>query len=131
HISLESHLDLHDIKEGMDVYFTCSVTAVPSPTSVHWYHNENHLRANSSSGLLLGNTSLVLQKVERHSSGRYTCRATNTEGQGVSKPILLHVKYSPVCRPGQRWVYGVARNEMIHVACQVDSHPTQVSFNWV
>nr|XP_053634411.1 nephrin-like [Cherax quadricarinatus] len=130
-ISLDSRQDLQDIQEGMDVYFTCSVSAVPSPTTVHWYHNENQLRDNNSNGLVVGNMSLLLQKVERHSSGRYTCRATNTEGHGVSPPILLQVKYSPVCRPGQRWVYGVARNEMIHVPCQVDSHPQQVSFSWV
>ncbi|MPC96189.1 hypothetical protein E2C01_091431 [Portunus trituberculatus] len=37
---------------------------------------------------------------------------------------------SPVCRTGQKWVYGIARNEMVHVSCQVDAHPKHVSFAW-
>ncbi|XP_069192808.1 uncharacterized protein [Procambarus clarkii] len=130
-INFDSRLKLHDIKEGMDVHFTCNVTAVPAPTTIHWYHNENLLRANSTSGLIVTNLSLALQKVDRYSSGSYTCRATNSEGQGVSRPILLDVKYSPVCRPGQRWVYGIAREEMVHVSCEVDAHPKHVNFAWV
>ncbi|XP_071540010.1 protein turtle-like isoform X2 [Panulirus ornatus] len=131
YITLDPRLELHDIREGMDVFFTCSVTAVPDPTAVHWYHNENHLRANSTGGVIVANMSLVLQKVDRYSSGGYTCRATNNEGQGVSRPIVLDVKYSPVCRPEQRWVYGIARHEMVHVSCEVDAHPKHVTFAWV
>ncbi|XP_042222543.1 nephrin-like isoform X2 [Homarus americanus] len=130
-ISLNTRLELHDIREGMDVYFTCSYKAVPTPTAVLWYHNENQLKANSTGGVIVANMSLVLQKVERYSSGSYTCRAINSEGQGTSRPILLDVKYSPVCRPGQRWVYGIARHEMVHVSCEVDAHPKHVSFAWV
>nr|XP_053638917.1 uncharacterized protein LOC128693318 [Cherax quadricarinatus] len=131
HINLDSRLQLQDIKEGMDVYFTCSVNALPAPTSVLWYHNVSNIKYNSSSGVVVSNMSVVLQRVERYTSGSYTCRATNVEGQGVSTPILLQVKYSPVCKPGQRWVYGVAHNEMVNVTCDVDSHPQQVTFSWV
>ncbi|XP_037780317.1 nephrin-like [Penaeus monodon] len=130
-ISLGPRLTLDSIKEGGDVYFSCSVSAVPPPANVEWYHNEDHLAPNTTAGVIVSNMSLVLQRVGRYSSGAYTCRATNSEGKGVSRPIVLDVKYRPVCKPGQRWVYGIARQEMVHVTCDVDAHPRQVSFTWV
>ncbi|XP_066943703.1 nephrin-like isoform X2 [Macrobrachium rosenbergii] len=130
-ISLDHRLSIHDIKEGDDVHFTCAIKAVPAPFSVSWYHNEIHLNPNTTAGIIVSNWSLVLQNVNRYSSGAYTCRATNTEGQGVSRPIILDVKFSPQCKSGQRWVYGIATHEMVHVSCQVEAHPSQVSFQWV
>ncbi|XP_069984723.1 nephrin-like [Penaeus vannamei] len=38
-ISLGPRLSLDSIKEGGDVYFSCSVSAVPPPAKVEWYHN--------------------------------------------------------------------------------------------
>ncbi|XP_047469572.1 nephrin-like [Penaeus chinensis] len=38
-ISLGPRLSLDSIKEGGDVYFSCSVSAVPPPANVEWYHN--------------------------------------------------------------------------------------------
>ncbi|KAK7058708.1 hypothetical protein SK128_009687 [Halocaridina rubra] len=130
-ISLNSRMRLHDIKEGSDVQFTCNVTSVPPSTSVSWFHNEVHVNPNTTGGVIVNNASLVLQHVNRYSSGAYTCRATNTEGQGISRPLVLDVRYSPVCKSGQRWVYGIAIQEMAEISCQVEAHPSQVSFQWV
>ncbi|KAK4306455.1 hypothetical protein Pmani_021722 [Petrolisthes manimaculis] len=129
-LSLGKNLNLKSIKEGMDVFFLCTINAKPAPSVVDWYHNENLMRSNSTKGVRVVNMSLVLNKVNRYSSGSYTCRASNTQGQGVSRPIRVEVQYSPVCKTGQRWVYPIARKEMVHVSCQVEAHPKQVSFEW-
>ena len=47
---------------------------------------------NDNRGVIVSNMSLVLQHVGRYSSGKYTCGATNSQGQGVSKPVTLEVK---------------------------------------
>lgn len=48
----------------------------------------------------------------------------------AQSPRTLSPTDSPVCRTGQRWEYGIARDEMVHVSCQVDAHPKHVSFSW-
>ena len=35
--------------------------------------------------------SLVLQRVERHQAGDYSCQASNSEGEGVSQTLRLGV----------------------------------------
>ena len=76
--------------------------------------------------------SLVLQRVGRGQSGIYTCVAHNSEGDGVSNPITLNVRYRPLCSPEQVMVYGVARLETVLVSCQVLSNPASgLRFHWV
>ncbi|MPC76315.1 hypothetical protein E2C01_070725 [Portunus trituberculatus] len=41
------------IKEGMDVYFHCSVKANPKVYKITWYHNVSHLKAKSVLGIAL------------------------------------------------------------------------------
>ena len=41
--------------------------------------------------MIISESSLVLQRVARSSAGRYTCHASNAEGEGSSSPFHLHV----------------------------------------
>uniref|UniRef100_A0A182XVB0 Ig-like domain-containing protein n=1 Tax=Anopheles stephensi TaxID=30069 RepID=A0A182XVB0_ANOST len=36
----------------------------------------------------------------------------------------------PICRPDQKKIYGVARNEAAEILCQVDAYPPPESFKW-
>ena len=44
------------------------------------------------SGIIISNQSLVVQRVTRIDSGRYTCHVFNSEGEGVSEEVSLSVK---------------------------------------
>ena len=47
---------------------------------------------NVPGGVLIGNQTLVLQKVGRQHAGLYTCVASNLEGDGESNAQYLNVK---------------------------------------
>ncbi|XP_074604261.1 neural cell adhesion molecule 2-like isoform X2 [Brevipalpus obovatus] len=130
-IVLGDKIDGNSIREGSDVYFECIVDANPWVIEVNWLFDGSPLSSSSSSGIIISNQSLVLQKVKRHNRGLYSCAATNYLGVGRSDTFYLKVLYSPVCRPGQTLRYGVAPNESINITCQVDADPEDVSFNWL
>ena len=49
-----------------------------------------------SSGIIISNQSLVVQRVTRSDSGQYTCHVFNSEGEGVSNAVSLTVKCKQV-----------------------------------
>jgi hypothetical protein len=86
--------------------------------------------------------SLVIRRVSRLHSGRYSCTAINTEGTGLSNTVQLRVMCKwhsinatrlllidcqiadqPICRPNQKFLYGVAKQETAVVRCQTDAIP--------
>ena len=50
-----------------------------------------NVRENSSAGVLIVEQSLVIRRVSRLHSGRYSCTAINTEGTGLSNTVQLRV----------------------------------------
>lgn len=88
------------------------------------------MHTNISAGIIVSYNSLALQRVHRMSRGRYTCTASNTEGEGQSNAVLLRVQYAPVCRTSQKILYGAARHETVRIVCEVDADPPQVNFRW-
>ena len=44
--------------------------------------------------------------------------------------ICLFFSVAPVCRRRQQKVYGVAIEEMVHVLCEVEAIPKNVTFQW-
>ncbi|KAK7068112.1 hypothetical protein SK128_027626 [Halocaridina rubra] len=124
------NLDMEDIKEGDDVYFECGIKANPKVYKVQWFHNGEELIHNVTLGVIQSNQSLVLQRVSRRSSGQYTCSATNTHGLGKSNAVQLSVKFAPICRSGQKVVYGGGKHEEINITCSVEAHPEPTNFRW-
>ncbi|XP_071518492.1 uncharacterized protein [Panulirus ornatus] len=124
------NLDLTTIKEGDDVYFDCHIQANPRISGVQWFLNGRELRQNVSGGVIQSNQSLVLQSVQRTSSGLYICRANNLHGSASSNALQLSVKYAPVCAAGQKWVYGGSRLHPVNVTCRVEAYPEAVRFRW-
>ncbi|KAJ8729103.1 hypothetical protein PYW08_000684 [Mythimna loreyi] len=129
-LRLGSSLAAGDIKEGDDVYFECHVRANPPARKLSWLHDDRPLAHNATARVFHSNQSLVLQKVTRHSSGRYACSALNAEGETVSNELLFRVKYSPSCRTGGVAVVGAARGESVVIVCEVDADPPAAVFKW-
>ncbi|XP_041761361.1 hemicentin-1 isoform X1 [Anopheles merus] len=129
-LELGINMNPEDIEEGDDVYFECKVNANPSAYKVVWKHNDQVVQHNSKSGVIMSSTALALQTVTRHQAGNYTCIASNVEGDGESNTVDLKVMYKPICRPDQKKIYGVARNEAAEILCQVDAYPPPESFKW-
>ncbi|CAL8139508.1 unnamed protein product [Orchesella dallaii] len=126
-----SKINSTHIREGEDVYFECSIKANPWIQKVSWRHNGRSLHHNTSAGIIISNQSLVLQSITRKSAGLYTCVGTNSEGDGASNPVVLNVKYAPVCKSHQQTVYGIARQEQAKILCDVDANPdTDLQFKW-
>ncbi|GFU00828.1 nephrin [Nephila pilipes] len=129
-LRLGSKLRHSHIQEGNDVYLDCSIIASPWVNEIGWRFGGKELHTNTSAGIIVSNQSLVLQKVQRTSRGHYTCVASNSEGEGESNVVQLRVQYSPLCKPGQKVVYGAARHEAVNVLCEVEADPRQVNFHW-
>ncbi|GIY64432.1 hypothetical protein CDAR_579611 [Caerostris darwini] len=91
-LRLGSKLRHSNIMEEMDVYFECNIRANPWVSETGWRFEGYDLHNNLSAGVLITNQSLVLQKVSRSHRGRYSCTATNSEGQGESNHVYLRVQ---------------------------------------
>ncbi|XP_041969072.1 nephrin-like [Aricia agestis] len=129
-LSLGSTLNPHDIKEGDDVYFECSVKANPKEHRISWYHNDKPVLHNVVSGIIVSTKSLVLQRVTRDQSGDYSCRASNSLGETASQATILSIQYAPVCLSGSPQVVGAQLDETLRVRCAVTANPPDVTFFW-
>ncbi|XP_059476951.1 nephrin-like isoform X2 [Neocloeon triangulifer] len=129
-LKLGSTLNPDDIKEGDDVYFECHVRANPPWRKLNWLHNGLLLTHNASARIIRSNQSLVLQKVTRQSAGKYSCAASNSEGEGASNELDFRVKYAPVCRQEKILVVGASRGETLDIKCEVEADPPVVHFRW-
>ncbi|XP_017775173.1 PREDICTED: uncharacterized protein LOC108561652, partial [Nicrophorus vespilloides] len=129
-LELGSNLNGSVIREGVDVYFECNIKSNPWVYRVSWRHNGKMLFSNATLGTIVSNQSLVLQSVTRARTGLYTCVGSNHEGDGESNPVQLDVKFAPVCRPGQPKIYGVARQEIARIPCELEGNPTDIQFTW-
>nr|XP_034177822.1 nephrin-like isoform X6 [Osmia lignaria] len=129
-LELGSNLNLSAIREGIDVYFECNIRSNPWVYKVSWQHNGNPLYHNPATGTIISNQSLVLQSVTRSRAGIYTCIGSNQEGDGVSNPLNLDIKFTPVCHQGQAKVFGVARQETARIPCELEANPSEVTFTW-
>ncbi|XP_075680565.1 uncharacterized protein LOC113789318 isoform X3 [Dermatophagoides pteronyssinus] len=129
-LKLGSNLRHSHIQEGNDVYFECVIRASPWSYEVRWHFEGRELQTNTSAGIIVSNQSLVLQKVRRQQRGKYTCSATNSEGDGESNAVHLRIQFAPICKAGQKIIYGAARHETVNIVCELESDPSEVEFFW-
>ncbi|XP_013147355.1 PREDICTED: nephrin-like [Papilio polytes] len=129
-MSLGSTLNPNDIKEGDDVYFECNIRANPKEHRISWYHNDQQVTQNMSSGVFISTKSLVLQRVMRRDAGLYTCRAANQIGEASSQAVYLRVQYAPICEQPSPLLIGARFDESLRVRCTVSADPADVSFYW-
>ncbi|KOB66162.1 Uncharacterized protein OBRU01_21619, partial [Operophtera brumata] len=84
-VQLGSKINPHDIEEGDDVYFMCMVEANPPS------YKGQIVTHNQQAGVIVGSSHLAFQRVSRGQAGRYSCTASNVEGDGRSPSINLSI----------------------------------------
>lgn len=129
-LALGANIQHSSIKEGTDVYFDCNVKANPWITDIGWIFQGMPLLTNLSSGVMVNNHSLVLQKVTKEHRGRYQCIATNVQGEGQSEVVKLEVQYAPVCKQQYVAIIEITKDEPTNVTCEVEADPTDSTFHW-
>ncbi|CAN7951635.1 unnamed protein product, partial [Ixodes pacificus] len=129
-LKLATSLRHSQLQEGQDVYLECAVEANPPVTEVRWWFGRRELFSNHTAGVLVNNRSLVLQRIQLNHKGPYSCSAVNAQGEGTSNTLHLNFQYAPVCRRGQKQVYGAASNQPVRVNCEVDAQPGASNFHW-
>ncbi|XP_022253004.1 nephrin-like [Limulus polyphemus] len=129
-IKLGVNQDSWTVAEDRDIHLQCEIDAVPSITSSGWYFNKQAIQNDHLQRVTVSNLTLMIQRVQRHHSGYYRCFATNVEGRGESKNVLIKVEFAPICSQGQKKVYGLSVNETAFVTCQVEADPPAISFRW-
>ncbi|CAL4063660.1 unnamed protein product, partial [Meganyctiphanes norvegica] len=129
-VIIPSTLDPENIKEGDDVYFECKINANPKPSQVVWLHEGSVLHTKRERGLLVHESNLVLQRVNRYSAGKYQCRVTNSIAVTTSAPINLNIMYIPECQEPRNVTVSVTHVDGVKLNCNVDAYPEQVNFSW-
>lgn len=131
-LKLGSKLRYSNIQEGNDVYFECQIKANPVANEIRWWFEGNELRTNATERIIISGNSLVLQKVSRNLRGRYTCSASNSQGEGQSNSVHLRIQHAPICSPNQQQSkYALGRLESVKVGCAVLADPpTDLVFTW-
>ncbi|RWS23969.1 protein turtle B-like protein [Leptotrombidium deliense] len=142
-----STISLAAIQEGNDIYFDCHIDSNPLPNKpIIWRFNGNVIQ--HQTGIIQSNQSLVLQRVSRTQSGEYQCEASNQQGTALSNSLHLKIRFAPVSHAAKTHylldeqhkslfvnkiftlVYGLSLHETVHLVCDVEANPPQVSFSW-
>uniref|UniRef100_T1J7Y1 Ig-like domain-containing protein n=1 Tax=Strigamia maritima TaxID=126957 RepID=T1J7Y1_STRMM len=129
-LSIDSSISLENIHEGDEVVLSCTVQSNPSIISLFWRFQGKQLIPSAENGVISSNQSLNLQHIRRNQGGRYSCVGVNSEGEGESNQIALHVKHIPVCKNGQKNSYTAARHETVTIPCEVEAFPRRLTFRW-
>ncbi|CAL4122353.1 unnamed protein product, partial [Meganyctiphanes norvegica] len=129
-LQLAEDCSIISIQENDSIAFECLTEAKPNAYSTTWFINDKQVEPNLSSGILIQNHTLQLHKVSRDSSGLYTCKAANTQGNTTSNAININVKYAPVCGLHKKYVYYGGQKEAFNITCNVEAHPAPTLFKW-
>ncbi|XP_077513789.1 nephrin-like isoform X1 [Amblyomma americanum] len=127
-LQLGTKLSLENIQENNDVYLECRTDANPAVDEVAWQFSGQELQA--SENVLVSKNFLVIQRVQTHHSGLYSCSAENSEGRTQGDTLQLRVQHAPLCKANQHVVYAASRHQEVEVHCEVEADPSNVTFEW-
>ena len=142
-----NNVDPSNIREGGELVLRCRINAHPWVYRILWYRDGEELV--SSENVLIDEQTLRLKHMSKQMSGQYVCSASNVEGDGFSKPLLIAVNYKPVCvaptiqyKDSSKRIHEVGDNMTnegestkeelgIDLICEVDSKPKSATYRWL
>ncbi|XP_068205345.1 B-cell receptor CD22-like [Palaemon carinicauda] len=86
--SLDSGLPSSGLREGSSATLTCVTRANPPVYNLTFMFNGRPLHRQN---VITKGRSLTLLELQHQDSGLYTCLASNTEGDGESNAVALHI----------------------------------------
>ncbi|XP_068205338.1 uncharacterized protein [Palaemon carinicauda] len=124
--SLDSGLPSSGLREGSSATLTCVTRANPPVYNLTFMFNGRPLHRQN---VITKGRSLTLLELQHQDSGLYTCLASNTEGDGESNAVALHIDYAPVYAwRGEREILA-AVNEKVKMNCYMKASPSHVTFD--
>ena len=143
-----NNVDPTNIREGGELVLRCRINAHPWVYRILWYRDGEELV--TSENVQIDEQTLRLKHMNKKMSGQYVCSASNVEGDGFSKPLLIAVNYKPTCiaptiQYKGRKVVDIdfdknitkedknSNNEElgIDLICEVDSKPKSSTYRWL
>ncbi|XP_065218970.1 cell adhesion molecule 3-like [Planococcus citri] len=129
-LQMANFINPDNIKEGDDVYFECYMRANPRITKFTWFHNGLEIPQSIAKNIIKTDHNLILQRIQKTATGKFTCYAENAVGSGESDPVNLEVKYTPICRKNETEIHRARKQETVLLKCEVDANPPPTEFIW-
>lgn len=134
-LALGPGIEPDNIRETSDVYMECLVHSNPQLSSpISWYWEGRQLTTDPSTGVIISNSTLLLQKVRRGLSGRYSCSGRNTLGVSTStQDFYLRVLYPPkvsIVLGHKIDASNIRESTDVYFECLVESDPWVTEVSW-
>ncbi|XP_012664075.1 protein turtle homolog A isoform X1 [Otolemur garnettii] len=115
-----------EVKELEPVTLRCVARGSPQP-HVTWKLRGQEL-GQGQGHVQVQNGTLWIQRVERSSSGVYTCQATSTEGSATHTTQLLVLGPPVIVVPPKNSTVNVSQD--VSLACQAEAYPANLTYSW-
>nr|XP_044997413.1 protein turtle homolog A isoform X2 [Jaculus jaculus] len=117
-----------EVQELEAVTLRCMARGSPQP-HVTWKLRGQDLGQGQGQGQVqVQNGTLRIQRVERGSSGVYTCQASSTEGSATHTTQLLVLGPPIIVVPPKNSTVNASQG--ISLACQAEAYPANLTYSW-
>ncbi|CAK6439782.1 unnamed protein product [Pipistrellus nathusii] len=125
---LETPPQVLEVKELEPLTLRCVAHGSPQP-HVTWKLRGRDLGQGQGQGLVqVQNGTLWIRRVERGSSGIYTCQASNSEGSATHTTQLLVLGPPVIAAPPKNSTVNASQD--ISLACRAEAYPANLTYSW-
>ncbi|XP_040859319.1 protein turtle homolog A isoform X1 [Ochotona curzoniae] len=115
-----------EVQELESVTLRCVARGSPQP-HVTWKLRGQDL-GQSQGQVQVQNGTLLIQRVQRGSSGVYTCQASSTEGSATHATQLLVLGAPVIVVPPRNSTVNASQD--VSLACQAEAYPANLTYSW-
>ncbi|XP_073903833.1 protein turtle homolog A isoform X2 [Castor canadensis] len=123
---LETPPSVLEVLELESVTLRCVAHGSPQP-HVTWKLQGKDL-GQSQDQVQVQNGTLWIRRVERRSSGVYTCQASSIEGSATHTTQLLVLGPPVIVAPPKNSTVNTSQD--VSLACQAEAHPANLTYSW-
>ncbi|KAK5862001.1 hypothetical protein PBY51_017434 [Eleginops maclovinus] len=119
-----------EVTQGDTMTLTCNVIR-SNPHSITYVWSKNGKTINGEK-----TKHYVVERIKPEDKGSYTCTASNTAGDGTSKPFEIMVNYGPrktnitISKDGIKGDSSVGVGRAITFQCNTDANPAPHRYSW-